>query len=68
MTLNELVKSCGNIQKGKITKLRIWNTRNNYLGEWEGIEQIAKIDMFVKAKNSVHRFDIIGKRLEVIIY
>lgn len=68
MTLKELVKNFGNIQKGKITKIRVWDIRNNYLGEWEGIEHIAKIDMFIKANNLVHRFDVIGKRLEVIIY
>lgn len=67
MTLKELVKSCGNIQKGKITKLRVWDTRNNYLGEWEE-DHINKIDVFVKADNKVSRFDVIGKRLEVIIY
>ncbi|MBO5711757.1 MAG: hypothetical protein J6R47_02865 [Acholeplasmatales bacterium] len=66
MTLKDLVKNCGNIQEGKITKLRVWEHRGNYLGEWKN-DQINKIDVFIKADNKVSRFDIIGKRLEVII-
>ena len=69
MTLIELVKAFGNIQEGKITKVRVWSDGGfNYEGEWEGTNNINTIEVFVKANHKVKRFDIIGKRLEVILY
>lgn len=69
MTLKELVKAFGNIQEGKITKVRVWSDSGfNYEGDWEGLNNINRIEVFVKADYKVKRFDIIGKRLEVILY
>jgi len=66
MTLNELVNTCGNIKRGKINKVLVWNHRGDYLGEWEG-KQIDRMHVFVLAHNPVVEFHTTTKKLEVII-